>query len=103
MKLEIHNQVISFINSQSPKVQAKIVRSIDLLEKFGLRLTYPHLKKLKNVALWELRIIFGSNIFRILINFQPNQLNLVHTFQKKSKKTPLKEIKTALMRIRKLL
>ena len=49
--------VVEFIQNQSSKEQAKILREIDMLEEFGLFLGMPHIKKLKGYNdLWELRI-----------------------------------------------
>jgi hypothetical protein len=58
--------VLEFILSLNPKQQAKIYREIDLLEKFGNELHYPHVNTIKGKkysGLRELRIEFASNIF----------------------------------------
>ena len=39
--------VLNFILKLNPKQQAKIYREIDLLEKFGNELHYPHVDKIK--------------------------------------------------------
>ena len=60
--------VLSFIQSLPPKHRAKVEREIDLLEEFGINLTYPHTLKIQGAPykdLWELRIKFGSDISRI--------------------------------------
>ena len=60
--------VLDFILNLNPKQQAKIYREIDLLEKFGNELHYPHVDTIKGkkyIGLWELRIKFASGIFRI--------------------------------------
>ena len=94
--------VVNFIKEQSSKEQAKILREIDLLEEFGLSLGMPHIKKLKGYNdLWELRIKHSSNIFRIFfLNYKNGILVLLHGFQKKSNKTPKREINKALNRIK---
>ena len=52
-------------------------------------------------GLWEIRIEFQSNIFRIFCCFdEGNLVVLFNGFQKKSQKTPKKEIEKA-MRIKK--
>ncbi|QQG44480.1 MAG: hypothetical protein HYW86_01010 [Candidatus Roizmanbacteria bacterium] len=38
--------VEDFINSLEEKTQAKITRSLELLEEFGINLKYPHAKKI---------------------------------------------------------
>lgn len=102
IKIELSKAVEKFIDEYPPKIQAKIARSIDLLETFGLRLTEPHLKKIKDANLWELRIIFASNIYRIFLCSQKNKLILLHGFCKKSQKTPPKEINIAIKRMKEL-
>jgi phage-related protein len=44
--------------------------------------------------LWEVRIEFAGNIFRLLGWLDGGTLILGHGFQKKSQKTPAKEIET---------
>lgn len=49
--------VLEFILSLPPKHQAKVEREIDLLEEFGINLTYPHTRKIEGGSykdLWEL-------------------------------------------------
>jgi hypothetical protein len=60
--------VLDFIVSLNPKQQAKIYREIELLTKFGNELHFPHVRKIegeKYNSLWELRIDFASDAFRI--------------------------------------
>ncbi|QTA91584.1 Toxin-antitoxin system, toxin component, HigB-like [Desulfonema magnum] len=56
-----------------------------------------YFKKLANTDdIWEVRVGLGSNIFRILGFIHNNELIiLTNSFQKKSQKTPSKEIKLA--------
>ena len=59
-----------------------------------------YFSKLKNTNdLWEIRVSFGGNIFRILCFFDDGDIVLAaHGFTKKTQKTPAKEIRTAEMR-----
>jgi len=96
--------VLEFILNLEPKYQAKIYREIDLLEKFGNELHYPHvdiIKGEKYKGIWELRIDFSSNIFRIFY-FLPrgNNVILLHGIKKKKQKTPKKELDVALERMK---
>jgi phage-related protein len=96
--------VLEFILSLEPKQQAKIYREIDLLEKFGSELHYPHVDTIKGKRckdLMELRIMIASNIFRIFY-FLPkgNKAILLHGIIKKKQKTPKKELDTALERMK---
>jgi phage-related protein len=45
--------------------------------------------------IWECRIQFGSNAYRILCFFLGNSVVLTHGFVKKSQKTPAREIERA--------
>lgn len=93
--------LIKFIDSQSHRDKAKIIRHIDMLEKYGLALTEPYAKKIAT-NIYELRILGNSNI-RILYTYHQGHFLLLHAFKKKSQHLPQKEIKLALARIRQLL
>ncbi|WP_319574246.1 type II toxin-antitoxin system RelE/ParE family toxin [uncultured Desulfobacter sp.] len=56
-----------------------------------------YFKKLVNTDdIWEVRVRVGNNIFRLLGFIQGNELIILTTsFQKKTQKTPKKEIKLA--------
>ena len=92
--------VQDFIRMQGPKVQAKILQYLDLLEQFGLTLGQPYIKKLAGSNIWELRIHHSSNYYRILyFAFTGRKFILVHSFLKKAKKIPKSEIMIAEDRI----
>ena len=83
-----------FIQSLEKSTIAKTLRTIDLLEKFGYDLKFPHSKKIaKN--LFELKIR-GRQEIRIFYTFHKSRIILLNGFVKKSRKTPQKEIKLAL-------
>ena len=75
----------------------KSYRQIKLLKTFGNRLRMPYSKQISN-NLYELRVR-GRQEVRLLYCFSKNRAVILHVFIKKSQKTPLKEIKTALGRI----
>lgn len=93
--------VEKFIESQDEPSYARILHSLELLEKYGPFLKPPHIKKI-NKNLYELRII-GKTSIRIFYTTKNNQYYLLHVFKKKTQKTPAKEIKIALDRIKKLI
>jgi len=99
--------VLDFILSLNPKQQAKIYREIDLLEKFGNELHYPHVDTIKGKKykdLWELRIELASNIFRIFYFLSKgNNAVLLHGIVKKKQLTPKKELDVALERMKEYL
>ena len=92
--------ILEFLKSLPKKDVAKILREIDLLEEFGLSLGMPYIKKLVNSEdIWELRIKFSSNNYRIFyFVLKDKKFVLLHAFQKKSDETPKKEISTAISR-----
>ena len=94
------NPILNFLLKLSDKEQAKILREIDLLEKFGFALGMPHIKKMTGTdSLWELRIKHSSNNFRIFyFHFIDNKFVLLHAIRKTTQKTPTKDINLALKR-----
>ena|SRR3990167_2043361 len=93
MKIKIDPTVEKFIQSLRETTVAKILRTIDLLEKFGNQLGMPHSKKVSK-KLFELRIR-GEHEIRIFYCFREGSIYLIHGFIKKSQKIPLKELKNA--------
>ena len=86
-------------NLQKPTI-AKVLRTIDLLEKFGQKLGLPHTKKI-SARLFELRIP-GKQEVRIFYSFHKSQIFLLHGFIKKSQKIPQRKIKIAAQRLKAL-
>ena len=96
----LDNSLEEFIgNLQKPTI-AKVLRTIDLLEKFGQNLKLPHSKKIL-ARLFELRIR-GAQEVRIFYTFHKSQIFLLHGFVKKSPRIPKKEIRIALEKLKKL-
>lgn len=92
------NPVKDFIDSLPYQNKTKIFRLFQTIEEYGLSSVLPHIKKLSNTPLYELRIL-GKDSLRI-IYLTPNQQNLIilHGFIKKTQKTPQKELSIALKR-----
>jgi phage-related protein len=86
-----------FFGKQSKKVRAKIIWTFELIEDLP-RIPETYLKHLENTdGLYEIRVQFGSDIFRIFCFFDQGQLVvLANGFQKKTQKTPKNEIEMAL-------
>ncbi len=57
--------VEEFIASLEKKSQARIARTLDLLEEFGIGLGMPYTRYLEK-QLWELRVRLGRNRYRII-------------------------------------
>lgn len=80
------------------KTRAKISNLLTLLEKHGLLLGMPYIRKMQS-NLYELRVR-GKVQIRIFFTIIGRNIILLHAFQKKSQKTPLKEIYVAQLRLR---
>jgi phage-related protein len=91
------NYFQDFFSKQNKKVKAKIVWTFDLIENLQ-RVPETYLKHLENTnGLYEIRVQLGSDIYRIFCFFDKGQLIiLANGFQKKTQKTPKKEIEMAL-------
>ncbi|WP_317195685.1 type II toxin-antitoxin system RelE/ParE family toxin [Pontibacter aydingkolensis] len=75
----------------------KIIWTLDLIEELE-RIPEAYLKHLENThGLYEIRVQQGNDIFRIFCFFDEGKLVvLANGFQKKTQKTPTKEIERAL-------
>lgn len=86
-----------FFSEQSKKVKEKIIWTLELIEDVE-RVPETYLKHLENTdGLYEIRIQKGNDIFRIFCFFDIGQLIIIgNGFQKKTQKTPKKELELAL-------
>lgn len=102
-KNNFESPVEDFIENLPEKQGAKILREIDLLEKVGINSVFPQTSKIEGGEyknLWELRINFSSNSFRIIYFLHiKNTFVLLHGFKKKTNKTPKKELEIAKARM----
>ena len=91
------NYFQDFFSKQNKKVKEKIVWTFDLVEDLQ-RVPETYLKHIENTdGLYEIRVQLASDIFRIFCFFDQGQLVvLANGFQKKTQKTPKKEIEMAL-------
>ena len=92
------NYFEDFFLQQSEKIKAKIIWTIQLIEELE-RVPETYLKHIESTdGLYEIRIKLGKNIFRIFCFFDQGKLIiLANGFQKKTQKTPKKEIEKALI------
>lgn len=88
--------VLDYLNSiEDKKLKAKILKDIELLQQFGMRLPMPHARYIES-GIWELRTKQSNNISRILyFTYEGNNIILLNGFIKKTQKTPKKEIERA--------
>ena len=91
------NYFLDFYNKQTAKVQSKIEWTLGIIEEVD-RIPTKFFQYLTGTdGLYEIRIEFEGNIYRIFSFFdRGNIVVLVNSFQKKSQKTPKKEINKAL-------
>lgn len=80
------------VKSKDARIQLKqIVFQLDLLKELGTRNASEYVKHIQG-DIWELRP--GDNRI-LLFGWKDNIIVLLHSFRKKSRKTPPKEIKKA--------
>ena len=91
-KCPVKEHLDSLTDTQATKIAwvLKLIREIDQVPS-------KYFKKLvKTNEIWEVRVDVGRNTFRLLGFFHEQELIvLTNSFQKKSQKIPLKEIKLA--------
>ena len=92
--------VKDFIEDQDKVIRTKIALSILLLKNQGPFLKPPYIKKLQD-KLYELRIS-GAMQIRIFYTIHHSEYYLLHAFRKKTQKTPNRELKIAVDRIKKI-
>ncbi len=66
--------------------------------QFGWPLGMPLIRKIEK-DLWEVRTKLKNGIARVMFTVDGNTMILLHGFIKKSQKTPLNELRTALARL----
>jgi len=90
------NHFIEFYQKQNDKVKGKIQYVFELLKQVE-RVPEKFLKHLVGTdGLYEIRIEYQSNIYRIFCCFDKGKLVvLFNGFQKKTQKTPIKELEKA--------
>lgn len=91
------NHFEEFLLKQNKKVQDKIFKIIEAIETLE-RVPANYLKSMEGTnGLYEARIQLASNIWRVFCFFDNGKLViLLNGFQKKTQKTPKKELEKAL-------
>ena len=86
------------MDSLTGKQAQKVTWTLQLIEELD-RVPSKYLEKMVGTDnLWEVRIEFAGNIFRLLGWLDGGTLILGHGFQKKTAKTPAREIETTKQR-----
>lgn len=93
--------VRDFIEQQDAKTQERIRADLGRLRRFGSALGFPYVRKLEGQEFWELRTRVGGDAYRTFyFAYSGRKFVLLHAFQKKSQKTPEKELDTAEARMK---
>ncbi len=84
-----------FLDSLPKKLLIKILSVFKLVENEEI-ISKRFFKKLTGTSLFEIRVMWESNIYRFPCFFEKNNIViLTHGFQKKTMKTPKKELDKA--------
>ncbi len=87
--------VQEFLDSLDPKMNAKMIGLMEILEEKGFSLREPYSAPLED-GIFELRAVQGSNISRALFFFYiEGRIIITHGFIKKTQKTPRAQIELA--------
>jgi phage-related protein len=91
--------VEDFLDSLTGKQAQKVIWVLRLIEELEI-VPHQYFEKLVNTEdIWEVRVQFGGDIFRLLGFFAGSSLLiLTNGFAKKSQKTPRQEIDLAIRR-----
>jgi len=87
--------VAEFIDSLEASAKARVARTLDLLEEFGIELGMPYAKHLEK-QLWELRVRQARNRYRVIYFLASGQtFVLLHGLTKKTGPVPRSDLETA--------
>src|SRR3989304_5434048 len=91
--------VEEFLDSLTGKQAQKVTWVLELIEELDI-VPVQYFKKLIDTEnIWEVRIQFGNDIFRLLGFFESGALLIItNGFAKKKQKTPPQEIELAVIR-----
>ncbi len=90
------NYYLEFFDSLKPEVQKKFNWTLELIATLE-RVPEKYFKHMTNSnGIFEVRVEYASNIYRVFSFFDKgNLIILVNGFQKKTQKTPKKELELA--------
>ena len=95
MKIFKDERIDRYLTTLKKDQLAKIIQVTELFRDYGYSLSNKHLKKL-NRQIWELKI----EKHRILFGEIKNGIVIVNIFYKKTQKTPKKELRLAIQRLK---
>ncbi|TGN38216.1 type II toxin-antitoxin system RelE/ParE family toxin [Marinobacter confluentis] len=99
-EIELYGKVDEDLADMPPKIQARMLRLMDLMEKHGANLGAPHTKPLGD-ELFEIRAKAKEGIGRgIFCYMEGRRIVVLHVFVKKDQKTPKKDLELAKERLK---
>ena len=99
-KIEFYEGVEQRILKMPPKIQARMIKLLELMEKHGANLGPPHTEAMGD-GLFEIRAKAQEGIGRGLFCYvQGKHIYILNAFVKKSPKTPKNELELARSRQR---
>lgn len=98
--IEFYGHVADGLMAMPPKIQARMIRLMELVEKHGPNLGEPHTKSL-GAELFELRAKAQEGIGRgIFCYARGRRIIVLHVFVKKDQKIPKNDLAIAKERLR---
>lgn len=99
-EINFYSGVKEQILSMPPKIQARFIRLLELMEKYGPNLGAPHTKPMSH-GLFEIRAKAKEGIGKGLFCYTKGiQIHSLYAFIKKSQKTPKEVIQIAKLRMK---
>ncbi|MFT0213087.1 type II toxin-antitoxin system RelE/ParE family toxin [Pseudomonas sp. F1_0610] len=94
-KIDFYDGVEDQILDMPPKIQARMIKLLELMEKHGANLGPPHTESMGD-GLFEIRAKAQEGIGRGLFCYlNGKHIYVLHAFVKKSQKTPKNELNLA--------
>lgn len=98
--VSFYDGVEDAILDMAPKIQARMLRLLELMEAHGANLGSPHTAPMGD-GLFEIRAKAKEGIGRGLFCYlEGESIQVLHAFVKKSQKTPKKDLDTARSRMK---
>ncbi len=98
--IDFYSGVEGAIIEMPPKIQARMIRLLELMEKHGANLGSPHTTPMGD-GLFEVRAKAKEVIGRALFCYMKGEhVYILHAFVKKSQKTPKKDLDLARTRMK---
>ncbi|WP_261843486.1 type II toxin-antitoxin system RelE/ParE family toxin [Aliamphritea ceti] len=98
--VDFYDGVAEAILDMPPKIQARMLKLLEMIEKHGANLGPPHTESMGN-GLFEIRAKAKEGIGRSFFCYmEGTNIQVLHAFVKKTKKTPKKDLDLATDRMK---